>query len=90
MSKTKVARQSQRDVVLDHLLQHGSITSIEAIDNYKITRISAVIHTLRHKDNIDIETELVKQKAAGVCGKEYTQFGRYTLAPHKPTAGATA
>lgn len=94
MSKHKaVVRKSQIETVLDHLLEKGSITSIEAIDDYKITRLSAVIHTLRERDGIEIDTEIVKQKALGVCGREYSQYGRYSLAPAKttaPTAGATA
>jgi hypothetical protein len=87
MSKPMI-KQTQADAVLDHLLQFGSITSIEAIDNYKITRLSAVIHNLRHRDGIKIDTERVKQKAVGVSGTEYASFGRFTLVKQNP--GATA
>lgn len=41
MSKTA------RDRVLDHLEEHGTITSWEAIQNYGITRLSEYIRQLR-------------------------------------------
>lgn len=46
-------------MVLDHLKKHGSITSLEAIDNYGATRLSAIIFNLR-KQGYNIETVDVK------------------------------
>lgn len=38
--------------VLEHLKTYGTITSMEAIDNYGATRLSAIIFNLRKKYNI--------------------------------------
>lgn len=42
--------------VLEHLKEHGSITSMEAIENYGATRLSAIIFNLR-KRGYDIGTD---------------------------------
>ena len=39
---------SQTKLVLQHLLEHGSITSYEAIKLFGATRLSAIIYNLRH------------------------------------------
>ena len=39
--------KTARDRVLDHLEEHGTITSWEAIQNYGITRLSEYIRLLR-------------------------------------------
>ncbi len=44
--------------VLRHLKENGSITSIEAIDAYGATRLSAIIFVLRRRGH-DIETVMV-------------------------------
>ena len=41
--------------VLRHLEEHGSITSMEAIELYGATRLSAIVFNLR-KEGFDIET----------------------------------
>ena len=41
--------------VLRHMEEHGSITSMEAIENFGATRLSAIIFNLR-KRGYDIET----------------------------------
>lgn len=46
---------TQKQIILDHLKNHGSITSIEAIEKYRITRLSDRIFNLRN-DGIDIKT----------------------------------
>ncbi len=38
---------SQRREVLDHLLKYGSITSWDAIQQYRITRLSEYVRILR-------------------------------------------
>ena len=45
---------SQKIIVLNHLKEHQTISSWEAITKYHITRLSSVIHTLIHKDGYDI------------------------------------
>ena len=39
---------SQTKLVLQHLIEHGSITSYEAIKLFGATRLSAIIYILRH------------------------------------------
>ena len=39
-------------IILEHLKKHRTITSMEAIQNYGITRLAAVIFQLRKKYNI--------------------------------------
>lgn len=39
--------------VLEHLQKHGNITSWEAIQQYKATRLSAIIFNLRNHYEID-------------------------------------
>lgn len=51
MNKTKA--------VLLHLQQYGSISSWEAIKEYGATRLSSIIHNLRHKYNLNIISEKV-------------------------------
>lgn len=45
--------------ILNHLEEFGNITSWEAIKEYGVTRLSAVIWTLRHKYNLNIKDEWV-------------------------------
>ena len=50
---------SQRQVILNHLTKYGSITSLEAINAYGVTRLSAVIFDLRHAGH-PIRTDSIK------------------------------
>lgn len=45
--------------VIEHLNLYGSITSLEAIDLYGATRLSAIIFNLRHKYNLNIVNETI-------------------------------
>lgn len=45
-----------REIILEHLQTHGSITSLEAIEKYKCTRLSQYILLLR-KDGYNIRNE---------------------------------
>lgn len=42
-----------------HLIEKGSITSMEAIREYGATRLSAIIYNLRHKYNMEIKNETI-------------------------------
>ncbi len=57
---TAIKKITKTQMVLDHLKKHGSITSLEAIDNYGATRLSAIIFNLRKKgysiDTIDVHS----------------------------------
>lgn len=61
--------------VLEHLQENGAITSIEAIDLYGATRLSAIIYNLRKKGYI-IETKMLEtiDRYGNPC-----HYGRYIL-----------
>lgn len=54
----KEKKISKTDKIIEHLNKHGSITSMEAIELYGATRLSAIIYSLRNKgymiDTIDM------------------------------------
>ena len=50
-----MGNQTQTSDVIAHLIKHGSITSLEAIQKYGCTRLSAVIFNCR-KRGYEIET----------------------------------
>ena len=56
---TTTKKITKKQMVLDHLKKHGNITSLEAIDNYGATRLSAIIFNLR-REGYSIETMSVK------------------------------
>lgn len=46
--------KTQIEAVLNHLKEHGTITSMEAIVKYGATRLSDIIFRLRRNHNIDM------------------------------------
>lgn len=40
-------KMTQTQAIIDHLIKHGSITSMEAFELYGCTRLSAIIFNLR-------------------------------------------
>ena len=58
----KKMRVTHYDRILNHLNQYGSITSWEAIREYGITRLSAVIYELRKEYNIVSTFETTKNR----------------------------
>ena len=48
-------KKNKTQVVLEHLKNYGTITSLEAIDKYGATRLSDIIYRLR-KQGYNIET----------------------------------
>ena len=68
-------KNTQRSVILAHLQNHGSITSMEAFERYGATRLSAIIYDLKHQGhNIEVETIRVKTR----YGRK-TSCAKYTL-----------
>ena len=65
---------SQKEIVLKHLKTYGNISSWEAIQNYHITRLAAVISLLR-ADGHDIDSipQYTKDKNRK-CGKKYVLY----------------
>ena len=55
-SITVEPRMSQLQTVMMHLRRRGSITTWQAITQYDITRLSAVIYRLRNEQDMDIES----------------------------------
>jgi len=66
---------SQKDIILSHLLDGKTITNLEAIDLYGITRISDIISKLR-KEGYPIST--IPEKTITRYGKE-AEYGRYKM-----------
>ena len=64
--------KSQTETVREHLEKYGSITSLEAIHKYLITRLSAVILILRN-EGLNIETQKMENNAKN------KHFGLYVL-----------
>lgn len=65
-----------KEIILEHLQEHGSITSLEAIDKYRCTRLSHYIYLLR-KEGYVIESEDVSF-IHSITGRK-GQYSRYIL-----------
>lgn len=65
-----------KEIILMHLQDHGSITSLEAIQKYKCTRLSHYILLLR-KDGYAISSER-EPFIHSVTGKK-SSYARYRL-----------
>ena len=64
---------SQRDDIIRHLVEQGSITAWEAIKEYGSTRLSAIVYELRKKGwNIESEMVTTKNRYGNTV-----QFARY-------------
>lgn len=64
---------SQKKKVLDYLKEHDSITSFEAFEKFKITRLSAVIFDLR-KTGYTIKSIWRESKNADGRVTHYTAY----------------
>ena len=71
---TKVLKTNKHLKVKSHLETHKSITSLEAIDKYGATRLSAIIFNLKKKSNMDIVTKelMIKDRYGNTC--KYAQY----------------
>ena len=72
----ETAKSTQNKLLLKHLQQYGSITSMEAYELYGITRLSGRIYDLRHMGYAIIGTT---ESAVNRYGKK-VKFRRYALA----------
>lgn len=50
------SRTTKTRMIYWHLKNKGSITSMEAIEKYGATRLAVIIHELRHREHMNIET----------------------------------
>ena len=73
----EVFRSMKKDTktrkILQHLIDKGSISSMDAFRLYNATRLSAVIYVLKNTHGIDIET-------VDKVGKDGTRYAEYRLA----------
>lgn len=69
-------KMSQRKAVLNHLILHRKITSMDAINLYGATRLSAIIYDLRKAGyNIVTHTKTTKNRYGNVVSyAEYELF----------------
>lgn len=65
-----------RVLILNHIKKYGSITQLEATENYGCTRLGARIWDLRHKYGLDIET--VNVHGRNKYGRKVT-YAKYIL-----------
>ena len=65
-----------KEIILVHLQEHGSITSLEAIEKYRCTRLSHYIYLLR-KEGYVIENESVPF-VHSITGRK-SSYDRYML-----------
>lgn len=68
-------KDNQRSMVLNHLREHGSITSMEAFQLYGVTRLSSIVHFFR-KSGVNIHTIMTdgKTRYGDSC-----KFAKYIL-----------
>ena len=62
-------RKETQKQVLEHLKANGSITSLEAFERYRATRLSSIIHRLRGR--YDISTLMMESKDGGTPYAKY-------------------
>ena len=62
--------KSQLNQIKEHLQWYDTITSWEAIQKYHITRLSAIIHTLRHEGGMNISSS----NKLAENGKNYAEY----------------
>ncbi len=65
-------RETQRSKVKKHLESGLPITPIDALEKYGCFRLAAIIHDLRHDDDMFIEKELITNKYG-------TKYAKYSL-----------
>ncbi len=51
-----VFHKTQKEAIVAHMEEFGSVTSFEAFLDYGITRLSSIINKLRKKDGLKIES----------------------------------
>ena len=73
----QLVRPSQQDRILHHLLTHGSVTTWEAIQLYRITRLSRCIFDLRRAGHAIQADPIPHRNADGTS----CTLHRYSLAP---------
>ncbi|MEP0004564.1 MAG: helix-turn-helix domain-containing protein [Balneola sp.] len=72
---------SQNEQVLEHLKEHGRITSLEAIDKYGITRLSGRIYDLKEEGHeiCSRKVKVNRRDGSETIVAEYTLAGQMEL-----------
>lgn len=76
-------RMTQRRAVLNYLMEHGTITSMEAFEKFGATRLSAIIFDLR-RQGYGIFTNMVE--TTNRFGQTL-KYARYRLVSCPPVGG---
>lgn len=73
-SITVEPQMTQLQTVMMHLKRRGSITAWQAINEYNITRLSAIVFKLKRDLNMDIESTLITTTTKNGNTKRYTIY----------------
>lgn len=73
-SITVESQMTQLQTVMIHLKRRGSITAWQAINEYNITRLSAIVFKLKRDLNIDIDSTLVTTTTKKGDTKRHTVY----------------
>ena len=69
-------KKTQVQEIIDHMTKFGSITTLEAFNNYGCTRLASRIHEIRRMGIVvNVETVAVKNRC-----DETVHVARYSLA----------
>lgn len=75
--------QSQPELILAHLKKSGRITPLQALGQYSIFRLAAVIHRLRARDH-DIKTRVLDAPSGGTYAEYYLEPAKPRRHPQRP------
>lgn len=81
--------KSQKQIVLEHLQKFGKITSLDAINMYRITRLSDAIFRLR-EEGVNIAMERVEKVGASKSERRLSTYGVYSLVKEPVALEVTA
>ena len=78
MKRTNDKRRTNKSrLILEHLKEHGSITSWEAIEKYGATRLSAIIYNIRKNYNVQsIDSEYTDRYGNRSTFTKYVYCGK--------------
>lgn len=74
MRSMKKRTESQCDMILRHLDEHGTITSLEAVQLYGCMRLASRIADLRKKGYLIIKDTIRKTNDEGKCEYCYAEY----------------
>lgn len=67
-------KKTQLELVMTHLTRRGSITTWQAITEYNITRLSAIVYRLKNEQGLPIHSKLVSTTPRSGEPKRYTVY----------------